>query len=126
MRTSLPQVVGLETVRIRRIAGAVVPSLIEREEPRLFATKVRAELHLVVVDGEVRQATAKLEQLLPRVAVPLVLLDCVLRGLLGQAVLQFESDDGQAVDEEAQVQGKLGLIATVTKLPRHAKPVLAI
>ena len=31
---ALPEVVGLEPVRVRRIAGAVVPALVERQEPR--------------------------------------------------------------------------------------------
>ena len=85
-----------------------------------------AELHLVVVDGEVDQAAAKLEELLPWIAVPLVLLDGVIHCLLGQAVLQLEGGDGQAVDEQAQVQGKLGLITAVAELPRHAEAVLPV
>ena len=44
---------------------------------------MRAELHLVVVDGEVGEATAKLEELLSRIAVPLVLLYGVIHSLLG-------------------------------------------
>ena len=84
----LPQVVGLETIGIRLIAGAVVPSLVEGQEPRRLALKVRAELHLVVINGEVGEAAANLEELLPWIAVPLVLLDGVFHSLLGQAVLQ--------------------------------------
>ena len=70
----LPEVVGLEPVRVRRVAGAVVPALVERQEPRRLALQVRAEAHLGVVDGEVGDAAAELEQLLARVAVALVLL----------------------------------------------------
>ena len=99
----LPQVVGLEAVRVRRIAGAVVPPPVEGQEPRRLGLKLRAEPHLVVVDGEMRQAAAELKELLPRIAVPLVLLDGVFHRLLGQAVLQLEGGDGQAVDEQAQV-----------------------
>ena len=51
---------------------------------------------------EVDHAAAELEQPLARVAVALVLLDRVLDGLLGQAVLQLEGGDRQAVDEEAK------------------------
>ncbi len=61
-------------------------------------------LHLLVVHGEVHQAAAELEEQLARVAVALVLLDGVLDRLLGEAVLQLEGGDRQAVDEERQIQ----------------------
>ena len=63
---------------------------------------MRAEPHLVVVHREVHDAAPELEQHLARVAVALVLLDRVLDGLLGQAVLQLEGGDRQAVDEQAR------------------------
>ena len=59
-------------------------------------------------------------------AVALVLLDSVVHRLLGQAVLQLEGGDRQAVDEQAQVQGKLGLVAAVAQLPGDAEAVLPI
>ena len=80
----------------------------------------------MVVHREVDEATAKLEELLAGVPVALVLLDGVIHRLLGQAVLQLEGGDGQAVDEEAQVQGKLGLVPAVAELPRHAEAVLSV
>ena len=73
-----------------------------------------------------RQAAAQLEELLARVAITLVLLHGVIHRLLGQAVLQLEGGDGQAVDEQAQVQGKLGLVAAVAQLPRDAEAVLPV
>ena len=85
-----------------------------------------AEPHLVVVDGEVDKAAANLEELLPWVAVALVLLDRIIHRLLRQAVLQLEGGDWQAVDEQAQVQGKLGLVSAVVELPRHAEAVLPV
>ena len=87
--------------------------------------QVRAEAHLCVVHGEVDDAAAELEQQLPRVAVALVLLDGVLDGLLGQAVLQLERGDRQAVDEQAQVEGELRLVAAVAQLARDAEAVAA-
>ncbi len=86
----LPQVVGLEAIRIRRVPGAVVPALVEGQKPRALSIEVRAELHRVVVHREVRHAAAELEELLTRVAVTLVLLCGVLDRLLGEAVLQLE------------------------------------
>ena len=66
--------------------------------------QVGAHPHLAVVHREVHHAAAELEQPLARVAVALVLLDRVLDRLLGQAVLQLEGGDRQAVDEQAQVE----------------------
>ena len=79
-----------------------------------------------VVDGEVDDAAAELEQLLARVAVALVLLDGVLDGLLGQAVLQLEGGDRQAVDEQAEVERELRLVAAVAELAGDAEAVLRV
>ena len=123
VRMLLPEVVGLEAVRVGRVAGAVVPALVERQEPGRLALQVRAEPHLVIVDGEVDHAAAELEQHLPRVAVALVLLDGVLDRLLGQAVLQLEGGDRQAVDEQREVERQLRLVAAVAELPGDAEAV---
>ena len=69
-----PEVVGLEAIRVGRIPGAVVPALVEGQEPRGFSLEVRAEPHLVVVHREVRHRAAELEELLAGGAVTLVLL----------------------------------------------------
>src|SRR5690606_33698917 len=61
-----------------------------------------------------------------RVPVALVLLEGVLDRLLGQAVLQLEGGDGQAVDEEAQVERALRLVAAVAELPGDAEAVRGI
>jgi hypothetical protein len=58
-------------------------------------------------------AAAELEQLLARVAVPAILLDRILHGLLREAVLQLERGDRQAVDEEAQVERPARLVRAV-------------
>ena len=84
---ALPEVVGLEPVRIRRIARAVIPAEVEGQEPRALAVQMRAEAHLVVVHCEVHHAAAELEELLAWVAVPLVLFDGVGDRLLGQVWL---------------------------------------
>ena len=120
---ALPQVVGLEAVWVRGVAGAVVPAPVEGQEPRALALQVRAEAHLVVVHREVHHAAPELEEPFARVAVALVLLDGVSDRLLGQAVLQLEGGDRQAVDEEAEVEGALRLVAAVAELPRDAEAV---
>ena len=119
----LPQVVGLQAIRVGRIAGAVVAALVERQEPRGLALQLRAEAHLLVVHGEVDHAAAELEEQLAWVAVALVLLDGILDRLLGQAVLQLEGGDRQAVDEQPEVERQLRLVAAVAELPGDAEAV---
>ena len=103
-----PEVVGLEAVRVGRVPGAVVPALVEGQEPRGLALEVRAEPHLVVVHREVRHRAAELEELLAGGAVALVLLHGVLDRLLGETVLQLEGGYRQTIDEQAEVERPLG------------------
>ena len=73
--------------------------------------------------AKMRDAPPEFVELFARVSVPPVLLDRVVHGLLGQVVLEFERDDGQAVDEERDVERPLRLVAAVAKLPGDAEPV---
>ena len=82
-----------------------------------------AETHLGLVHREVDDATAKLEQLLARIAVLPVLPDRVVHRLLGEVVLQLEGDDRQAVDEERDVERPLRLVPAVAKLPGDGEAV---
>ena len=84
---------------------------------------MRAEAHFVVVHSEMHHAAAELEEFLTRVAVVLVLLDGVFHRLLGQAVLQLEGSDGQAVDEQAEIERQLRLVAAVAQLAGDAEAV---
>ena len=83
-----------------------------------------AEAHLALVHREVRHAAAELEQLLTGIAVLLVLPDRIAHRLLGQAVLELEGENREAVQEEANVQRPLGLVAAVAKLPSDREAVL--
>ncbi len=85
-----------------------------------------AHLHFAVVHREVHHAAAELEQPLARVAVALVLLDGILDGLLGEAVLQLEGGDRQAVDEQAQVERAARLVHAVGELARDREAVLRV
>ena len=106
------------------VAGAVVPAAVEGQEPGCLAGEAGAEPDLAFVHGEVGDAAARLEQLLARVAVALVLLDGVVDRLLGEAVLQLEGEDRQAVDEQPDVEGALGLVAAVAQLAGDGEAVL--
>ncbi len=85
---------------------------------------MRAEPHFVVVHHEVRHRAAELEELLAGIAVALVLLHGVLDRLLGEAALQLERGHRQAVDEQAEVERPLGVVAAVAKLPDDGETVL--
>ena len=82
-----------------------------------------AETHLGLVHREVGDTAAKLEQLLVRIAVLLVLPDRVVHRLLGEVVLELEGDDRQAVDEERDVERPLRLVPAVAKLPGDGEAV---
>ncbi len=111
---TLPEIVRLQSIRIRRIAPAIIPALIKRQEPRRLALELRAEHHLLLVQCEVDDAAPEREEFFSRIAVAPILLDRVLHRLFRQAVLQFEGGNRQAVDEEAQIQR-----AVLDPFPEH-------
>ncbi len=119
----LPQVVGLDAVRVGRIACAVVVAFVEGQEPGVVAFEVSAHLYGLVVHGEVHCAAAELEEKLSWISIPFVLLHCVLNGLFGQAVLQLEGGHRQAVYEQAKVEGALSLVFAVVQLPGNAEDI---
>src|SRR6266542_2787373 len=120
---TLPKVVCLEAVRVRRIASPVVPPQVERQEPRTLAREMRAEADFLLVHRKMDHAAAELEQLLARVAVTLVLRHCIRDRLFREAVLQFEGRERQAVDEQRDIESALGLVAAIAKLARDAETV---
>ena len=71
-------------------------------------------------------AAPELEEALVRVAVALVLLNGVRHRLLGEAVLQLEGGDRQAVDEQGQVERELRLVTAVAELAGDAEAVLRV
>src|SRR3990172_1938083 len=119
-----PEVVGLQPIRVRRVAGAVVPALVEGQEEGVLPLELREHHHLLVIDRQVHDAALELEQKLSGVSVAAVLLNRVVHSLLRQVVLQLEGCDGQAVYEQAQVQGEHRLVPAILKLPRNAEDVL--
>jgi hypothetical protein len=122
----LPQVCGFEAVRVGRIARAVVPAPVEWQKPGGLPLEVRAHPHLVVVNGELHGAAPELEKPLARVAVALVLQDGVLDCLFRKAVFQFKGGEGQAIDEQAQIERELRLVAAVAQLSDNDEAILSI
>ena len=119
-----PQILRPEAVQVGRIAGPAQPTAVEGQEPRSLPLEVGAEVDLVLVDREVRHAAAEPKELLARAPVPLVLPNGVVHRLLGEAILELEGEDGEAVDEQPDVQRALGVVTAVAKLAGHAEPVL--
>lgn len=122
----LPQVSGFETVRVGRIAGAVVPAPVEWQKPGSLPLELRAHPHLVVVDGELHDTASELEKPLAGVAVALVLQDGVLDRLLREAVFQFKGSDRQTIDEQAQIERELRLVTAVAKLSDNDEAILSV
>ena len=118
-----PQVIGLDAVRIRRIARAVVIPLVERQEPRILALQLRAEPHLGVVHCQMDHAAFECEEQFTRIAVLLILAHGVRHVLLGQLVFELAGDDRQAVDEDAQVQRQLHVVIGIRQLTSHAEDI---
>src|SRR2546426_11710739 len=110
---ALPEIRGREPLPRRRVAGAAVSSLVERQEASLRSLKMRGLIDQVWVHGEVGQAPAEGEQRLLGITVEAILPDGVLYSLSGQRVLQLGGEDRQAVQEEHQVQAFLVLLAVL-------------
>ena len=81
-------------------------------------------MNLALVYREVRHAATELKELLARAPVPLVLPDGVVHRLLGKAVLELEGEDGEAVDEQPDVERALSVVTAVAKLARDGEAVL--
>ena len=81
-------------------------------------------MDLVLIEREVRHAAPEPEEGLARVAVPPVLQDGVVEGLLREAVLQLEGEDGEPVDEEPDVERALRVVPAVAELAGDAELVL--
>ena len=110
----------------------VVRAPVEREEARGIAGKVGAHPDLVLADREVHdRATPVLQQVVAasgarfdRLALGPVLLDRVL-DRLGELGLHLSRGDGDAVDEEHEVQ-RLVALRLVVHLPHDAQDVRVI
>ena len=79
----------------------------------------------VGVNGEVGQAALVGKQRLPRVAVRPVLANGVLDILTRERVLEFCREDGDAVEEESEVQA-LVVLLTVVQLPDNREEVALV
>jgi len=112
---ALPEVRGLVTGRVFRVAGGSAVAEVEREEGGFGAGKAGGHVDLVGIDGEVDEgALFEGEDLFARVAISAVLPLGVLDGLGGELVLEFGSG-GNAVDTEDQVE-RLVVLGAVVKL----------
>ena len=97
-------------------------ALVERQEPGPEAGELRGHEHLFRVHGEVGEAASVGEEGLSRVPVVLVLPDRILHVLPVERVLQLGREDGNAVQEEGEVDALLGLLAKA-KLAHNGEEV---
>ena len=110
----LPQVGGGEAGtggRDRRISRAAEASLVEGQEPGSEPGELRGHEYLFRVHGEVGEAAPVGEEGLTRVPVVPVLPDGVLHVLTVERVLELGREDGDAVEEEREVDALLGFFA---------------
>ena len=120
----LPEVVGLEPGRVRRIARAVVPALVERQEPRRLALQLGAEHRTCA------SSTAKWTMQRPNSNSfsrgSRSRLYCSTASSTVCLVRLFFSSNvaiGQAVDEQRQVERVGGLVPAVAKLAGDGEAV---
>ena len=107
-----------------RVARPAVAASVERQEPRPAVRKPRRHRHVVLVEREMHERAAlEGQQRLAcrRAVVPVLLLGVLERGA-GQEVLRLHRRDGQAVDEEHDVEPPAVLLA-VLDLLHHAQDV---
>ena len=112
----LPEVVR----RVARLGGrdrgvprAAEAPLVERQEAGLGAPELGRHEHLVRIHCEVGEAARVAEERLARVPVFPVLPDGVRDVLPGERVLEFGREDGDAVQEEREVEALFGRLAEV-------------
>ena len=110
----LPEVVGRVAGAGRRdgrVSRAAEAPPVERQEPGLRAEELGGNEHLVRVHGEVGEAPRVGEERLARVPVGPVLVDRVPDVLAGERVLEFGGEDGDAVQEEREIDALFALLA---------------
>ena len=108
--------------RNRRVPRAAEAALVERQEPGLGAGELGGHEYLVRIHGEVGEAAPVGEERLARVPVVSVLPDGVFDVLAGERVLEFGREDGDAVQEEREVDALAALLAEV-ELAHHREEV---
>ena len=100
----LPQIIGLETIGIGRIASTVIPTLIKRQEPGRLAPQMRTEHHLVFIHSKVSQTATNAEKFLSRIPVAFVLLNRICHRLFGETIFQFKRRHRQAIDKQREIK----------------------
>ena len=107
-------------VGVRRVARPTVVAEVERQEPGRLAGQLGRHRHPVGIDGEVDQRPSGQGDV-RRVPVGPVLRDGVLDVLVGERVLQLRRGGRDAVDQEGQVDGLVG-VRVVGELAGDASP----
>ena len=99
--------------RDRWIPGAAVAPLVERQEPGPGAPELGRDEHLIRIHREVGEAARVAEEWFARIPILLILADRVRDVLPRERVLEFGREDGDAVQEEGEVEALFALLAEV-------------
>ena len=121
-----PEIIGLDAIRIGRIACTVIVPLVEWQKPGRLTAQPCTHFHLVVIDRKMYCTSLEVKDQLLRVAVVHVLIDRIIDILFGQSVLQFECSDWQAVYKDCQIQSQSGKFLGIGHLPRDTENVPGI
>lgn len=84
-----------------------------------------SDIDAVRVESEVGEAATKAEEWFGGVAGGAILSDSIFGGLAGKWVFEFGGDDGEAVEEESEIEALLVLAAEV-ELANKAEEVGAV
>ena len=119
----LPHVIAQVTGPVavpRRVACPVTVAAVERQKPGGVSGQLGSHQHLLGIDREMHDGPT--QQRILRVPVAAVLLDRIVRGLVGQVGLQLGRGDRNAVHEQPEIDRLRGA-RIVRKLPSDGQPV---
>ena len=119
-----PQVVRHDAFRVGRIPGPIVVPFIERQEPAGLSAKFRTELNRLIIYGKMYDTALEGKQQFPGIAVFFILFHSIGCRLSREMIFQLYGNDGQTVDEQAEVQCQFRRIDSIAQLSGNAENIL--
>ena len=100
----LPEVAGGESSLGWRVAGAAIRAPVERQEHRLLSGEFGAHVDHAGIDSKMSETTLEAEKRFLRISCLRILLNCVANVLPCEFVFQLRCENGQAVQENGEVE----------------------
>ena len=119
-----PQVVRHDALGVGRIPGPIAVSFVERQEPAGLPAKFRAELDRLIIYGKMYDTALEGKQQFPGIAVFFILFHSIGCRLSREMIFQLYGNDGQTVDEQAEVQCQFRRIDSIAQLSGNAENIL--